>query len=80
MIGIIAGCSSVQYIKPELPEFGVGRPERPSLSKAEGVPIEAAMDLALMIGYAEHLETIIDGWESFYEGLREIYVNDNQVK
>ena len=73
-IGIITGCESVRYINPVLPDYQVAIPERPTLKNVEGeVPKEATDNLISMIAYAEKLEIVCQGWESFYAGLKEIY-------
>ena len=73
-IGIITGCESVRYINPILPDYQVAVPERPTLKAVKGeVPREVTDNLISMIVYAEKLEIICNGWESFYAGLKEIY-------
>ena len=74
VIGIITSCESIRFIRPVLPDYEVAMPERPTLAAIEGeIPPEATDNLISMIAYAEKLEIVCDGWESFYAGLKEIY-------
>lgn len=79
-LGILAGCESVHYITPSLPDYGTEIPERPVLKTSdEAIPDVATDNLRSLMFYAEKLEVIIEGWESFYTGLQEIYGDEYTV-
>lgn len=72
----MTGCATekVVWISPFLPDYSPSRPTRPVLNKVEDgvqLPISALDNLILLQGYAKELEAYADGWERFYERLRE---------
>lgn len=78
LIVLLTSCSHTVYISPDLPEYSPLLPSRPVLKTTEGdVPVEATSNLIEMMGYAQRLEIVCKGWESFYEGLRELYQSDS---
>lgn len=74
MISIgLSSCTTVEYVTPSLPDFSISVPERPFLKNVEeSVSDEVTDNLIALIDYAEKLEIVIDGWEDFYKGLREV--------
>lgn len=75
---VLTSCTHTVYISPDLPEYNPTLPSRPVLKTTEGdVPVEATSNLIEMMGYAQRLEIVCKGWESFYEGLRELYRSDS---
>lgn len=75
---VLTSCTHTVYISPNLPEYNPTLPSRPVLNTTKGdVPVEATSNLIEMMGYAQRLEIVCKGWESFYEGLRELYQSDS---
>ena len=75
---VLTSCTHTVYISPDLPEYNPTLPSRPVLKTTDAtVPIEATDNLIEMMGYAQRLEIVCKGWESFYEGLRELYQSDS---
>ena len=76
LLTLTACATKVVYIAPELPEYSPIVPERPELEEipeTAEIPAEVNINLALIIGYAEKLEAVIDSWEVFYNDLCGIY-------
>ena len=76
LITLTACATKVVYIAPELPEYSPIVPERPELEEipeSAMIPAEVNTNLALVMGYAEKLEAVIDSWEVFYNDLCGIY-------
>ena len=70
------GCSSYGTLSPMLPDFALDRPIRPTLVELDDnlqLPLPIAQNNILLIGYIEELEAYSDGWERFYNDLREEY-------
>lgn len=77
-VALLTSCTHTVYINPDLPEYNPILPSRPVLRTTDAdVPTEATNNLIDMIGYAQRLEIVCSGWESFYEGLRELYQSDS---
>lgn len=71
-LGILTSCETVHYITPDLPEYSIQLPEKPSLRQVdEEIPNEVVLNTLDLMFYAEKLEIIVNGWEQFYQGLRE---------
>lgn len=74
---ILTACATkVVYIAPDLPAYSPIVPERPELEEipeTAEIPAEVNINLALVMGYAEKLEAVIDSWEVFYNDLCGIY-------
>lgn len=66
LILLFSACTSVRYISPELPDVAFPRIERPVLQEDDPEGNTVAL-----IAYAEKLEAVIEGWESYYMDLRE---------
>lgn len=80
---LFIGCTTPVYIKPALPAYNPTMPERPELLEIDGtieIPQEININQLLLMAYAEKLEIIIEGWESFYNELKTIYSNDNAAE
>ena len=76
----LVGCATKPvYIKPALPAYHPALPERPELVELpEDIELPQAVNInqLLLMGYAEKLEIIIDGWGAFYNELRAIYTDE----
>lgn len=76
----LVGCATAPvYIKPALPAYHPALPERPELVELpEDMELPQAVNInqLLLMGYAEKLEIIIDGWGDFYNELRAIYTDE----
>ena len=72
MLGILTSCETVHYITPDLPEYSITMPEKPTLRQVDDeIPNEVVLNTLDLMFYAEKLEIIVNGWEQFYQGLRE---------
>ncbi len=69
---ISVGCATrTEYIQPDLPCYDPIRPVRPKLENISvPVPVEVNRNTVKLMSYITQLETYGDGWEEFYEGLR----------
>lgn len=80
LVLLVVGCATKPvYIKPALPAYHPALPERPELVELpEDTELPQAVNInqLLLMGYAEKLEIIIDGWGDFYNELREIYTDE----
>ena len=78
LLTLTACTTKVVYIAPELPAYSPIVPERPELEEipeTAEIPAEGNINLALVMGYAEKLEAVIDSWEVFYNDLCGIYTS-----
>ena len=79
----LVGCATKPvYIKPALPAYHPALPERPELLELpEDTELPQAVNInqLLLMGYAEKLEIIVDGWGDFYNELRAIYTDDTST-
>lgn len=83
LLTLTACATKVVYIAPDLPAYSPIVPERPELEEipeTAEIPAEVNINLALIIGYAEKLEAVIDSWEVFYNDLCGIYQSDRGSK
>lgn len=68
----LMGCTSVEYITPTLPDFAPVKPTRPTLETVEEeVPYEATINTIRLMEYSRLMEGYADGWETFYNQLKE---------
>lgn len=72
-------CSCSTPVSSSLPEFSLVRPHKPQLQTVDNniqIPNAVTNNTILLIGYIEELETYAEGWESFYNNLRNNYDNN----
>lgn len=70
-----------EFVQPSLPEFIIGRPNRPNLldiADDAQLPIPVLKNTMLLQGYAKELEAYAEGWEEFYRRLREEMENGEE--
>lgn len=73
---LFPNCMTIEreHIQPSLPDFGLMRPSRPSLLPINDdaqLPVPVLKNIILLQGYARELEAYADGWEEFYEELKD---------
>lgn len=78
----MAGCvtEKVVRVSPNLPDYSPSRPNRPYLQEVDDglqLPIPVLKNMVLIQGYAKELEAYADGWERFYDNLREEYMDED---
>lgn len=59
----ITGCET-RYITPNLPDFELIVPSRPTLTD------DMESNVGELMIYSKKLEVVIQGWEDFYRGVR----------
>lgn len=59
----ITGCET-RYITPNLPDFELTVPSRPTLTD------DMESNVRYLMTYGRKLEIVIKGWEDFYRGVR----------
>ena len=77
MLLCLASCKTIVEVRAEIPEFNPMRPERPELVQVPAdsvVAVQVNINMVKLISYIEQLEAYADGWETYYEELR----NDGQ--
>lgn len=73
MVLCLASCKTVVEVRAEIPEFNPMRPERPELVEVPSdsvVAVQVNVNMVKLISYIEQLEAYADGWETYYEELR----------
>lgn len=77
---LVCSCSTVKtiYVYPELPEYEVEYPVRPTLEKVESeVPVEVTLNTVRLITYAQELEITLQKFSEFYVALTNGWGNEN---
>lgn len=71
---MLTGCAMLQrtvYVYPELPDFDVNVPEKPTLLKVNGdVPKEVNENTIKLITYSNELELIIESYEVYLDSIK----------
>lgn len=83
IVSLLLSCVSctvtkVEYLIPELPNFELIKPIKPTLEKmtiTEDVPVEIMRNTQKLINYSKELEFHVEGWERYYEELKNEYQN-----
>jgi len=73
----ICGCVHERIVNviPDFPPFTPSRPVRPELLLVEDgvqLPSSVIANLILLQGYARELEEYAEGWEAYYEDIRNL--------
>lgn len=72
---VLGSCASMtEAVLPNLPEMSLETPERPET--VDEVTEEAYAELSL---YADKLEIVISGWETFYDGMMDIFGSQEET-